>query len=412
MLEQQLKQHEPTTPPLNAAGPYRHGNEYLIELRQVVKTFPTAAGPFTALKNIDLKVNSGEFVAVIGKSGSGKTTLVNMISGIDRPTSGEVLVGDTAVHTLSENQMAKWRGHNLGIVFQFFQLLPTLSLAENVMLPMDFRNVYSTRQRKDRAMHLLELVGMAEQANRLPSAISGGQQQRIAIARALANDPPIVLADEPTGNLDSSTSESVFQLFEGLVASGKTILVVTHDSDLAKRVRRAVIVSDGQVIDEYLARTFPALTEQQLVWITRELEPQRHEPGAVIIREGVPPDNLYLVTRGRAEVMLKGPEGQDIVVAHMDSGQYFGEIAMMRGGSRTATVRAALATGIEVAAIDRETFDRMIAESEPTREAIERIVDERLARHESIEHTGAPHPESRSPTLKGVPESEIGNPNS
>ena len=227
----------------------RNGNSLLIELRQVVKTFETAAGPFTALDGIDLKVNEGEFVAVIGKSGSGKSTLLNMIAGIDRPTSGEVWVGDTAVHRLSENQMAKWRGLNLGIVFQFFQLLPTLSLVENVMLPMDFRNVYAPRDREKRAMRLLETVGVTEHARKLPSAISGGQQQRVAIARALANDPPIILADEPTGNLDSKAAESVFALFDDLVVEGKTVLMVTHDGELARRVRRAMVVSDGQVID-------------------------------------------------------------------------------------------------------------------------------------------------------------------
>jgi putative ABC transport system ATP-binding protein len=224
-----------------------NGNGRFIELRQVVKTFETAAGPFAALNGIDLKVDEGEFVAVIGKSGSGKSTLLNMIAGIDRPTSGEVWVGDTAVHRLSENQMAKWRGLNLGIVFQFFQLLPTLSLVENVMLPMDFRNVYAPRDREKRAMRLLEMVGVTEHARKLPSAISGGQQQRVAIARALANDPPIILADEPTGNLDSKAAESVFALFDDLVAEGKTVLMVTHDGELARRVRRAMRVSDGQV---------------------------------------------------------------------------------------------------------------------------------------------------------------------
>jgi len=228
----------------------RSGNTHLIELRQVVKTFETAARPFTALKDVDLKVHRGEFVAVIGKSGSGKSTLLNMIAGIDRPTSGEVWVGGAAVHTLSENQMAKWRGLNLGIVFQFFQLLPTLSLVENVMLPMDFRNVYAARDREKRAMRLLEIVGVTEHARKLPSAISGGQQQRVAIARALANDPPIILADEPTGNLDSEAAESVFALFDNLVAGGKTVLMVTHDGDLARRVRRAVTLSDGRVVDQ------------------------------------------------------------------------------------------------------------------------------------------------------------------
>jgi putative ABC transport system ATP-binding protein len=220
----------------------------LIDLRQVVKAYQTAAGDFLALKGIDLQVNTSEFVAVVGKSGSGKSTLINMITGIDRPTSGEVLIGDTAVHTLSEGGIAVWRGRHIGVVFQFFQMLPTLTVIENVMLPMDFCNVYSMHEREERAMHLLELVGITAQAHKLPSAISGGEQQRAAIARALANNPPIIAADEPTGNLDSKTAEAVFELFETLVGEGKTILVVTHDRELARRVGRTVTLADGEIV--------------------------------------------------------------------------------------------------------------------------------------------------------------------
>ena len=232
------------------AGAYRHGNRNLVELRRVVKTFQTAAGTFTALKGIDLQIDAGEFAAVIGKSGSGKSTLLNMLTGIDRPTSGEVLVGDTPVHALSEGKLAVWRGRSVGIVFQFFQLLPTLSLLENVLLPMDFGNHGVPGERRARALMLLETVGMAEHAHKLPNAISGGQQQRVAIARALANDPPMIVADEPTGNLDSRTADAVFSLFERLVEGGKTILMVTHDRDLATRASRALVVADGQIVEE------------------------------------------------------------------------------------------------------------------------------------------------------------------
>lgn len=235
-------------------GGYRHGNTHLIDLRQVVKTFETAAGTFTALKGVNLQVDTGEFLAVIGKSGSGKSTLINMLTGIDRPTAGEVFVGDTAVHTLNEGRMAVWRGRNIGVIFQFFQLLPTLTIVENVMLPMDFCNLYTPRERRERAMHLLEQVEMTENAHKLPTAVSGGQQQRAAIARAMANDPPILVADEPTGNLDSKTAAAVFQMFEGLVEQGKTIMMVTHDNDLAQRVSRAVIVADGEIVDEVINR--------------------------------------------------------------------------------------------------------------------------------------------------------------
>ncbi len=229
---------------------YGSSNGYLVDLRQVVKTFEGAAGVFTALKGIDLQLGTGEFVSIVGKSGSGKSTLINMITGIDRPTSGEVLVDGTAVHTLKEGQIAVWRGRAIGVIFQFFQLLPTLTAVENVMLPMDYGQLYPRQERPERAMQLLEQMEMVDYAHQLPSALSGGQQQSVAIARALANDPPILAADEPTGNLDSKTTETVFRLFENLLDSGKTILMVTHDTDLAKRAQRTIVLADGKIVDE------------------------------------------------------------------------------------------------------------------------------------------------------------------
>ena len=248
MLKNLFRRFRPAAQTAN--GRYQHGNTQLIELRNIVKTYQSAAGAFQALKGVDLKVDRGEFLAIVGKSGSGKSTLINMVTGIDRPTSGEVLVGDAAVHTFSEGQMASWRGRNLGIIFQFFQLLPSLSIVENVMLPMDFCDMYAPRERYERAMQLLAQVEMDGNAQKLPSAVSGGQQQRVAIARALANDPPILIADEPTGNLDSKTANAVFELFENLVANGKTIVMVTHDQDLARRASRSILVADGQIVDE------------------------------------------------------------------------------------------------------------------------------------------------------------------
>ncbi|KAB8141161.1 ABC transporter ATP-binding protein [Chloroflexia bacterium SDU3-3] len=232
------------------APPQPHGSAPLIELRAVTKTYQSAAGGFTALRGIDLQVRHGEFVAVVGKSGSGKSTLSNMITGIDRPTSGEVLVAGTAVHTLSENQIAQWRGRTIGVVFQFFQLLPVLTVLENVLLPMYLCKLWMPRERQARAMHLLDQMELADHASKLPGALSGGQQQRVAIARALANDPPIIVADEPTGNLDSRTADAIFTLFAQLVAGGKTILMVTHDQDLAKRSSRAVVVADGAIVQD------------------------------------------------------------------------------------------------------------------------------------------------------------------
>ena len=211
-----------------------NGSHPMIDLRDVHKYYKTAVGDYHALNSIDLQIQAGEFVSIIGKSGSGKSTLLNMITGIDRPTTGEVYVNGTGVHELNENRMARWRGKNLGIVFQFFQLLPTISVIENIMLPMDFCRTYPMREREQRALDLLEMVELKEHAYKLPTALSGGQQQRVAIARALANDPPVVIADEPTGNLDSKTADSVFELFKNLVAEGKTIIIVTHDSALRK----------------------------------------------------------------------------------------------------------------------------------------------------------------------------------
>ncbi|MCP4543182.1 MAG: ABC transporter ATP-binding protein [Chloroflexi bacterium] len=219
----------------------------LIDLQDVVKTYQTGAGGVTVLKDITLQVHPGELVGVVGPSGSGKSTLLNMITGIDRPTSGEVFVGDEAVHGLSENELARWRGRNVGVIFQFFQLLPTLTILENVMLPMDFCKVYKRRERKDRAMRLLEQVSIDDQAHKLPSTLSGGQQQRAAIARAMANDPPIVVADEPTGNLDTATADEMFKLFEGLVAQDKTMMIVTHDRSLSSRMGRVIHLLDGNL---------------------------------------------------------------------------------------------------------------------------------------------------------------------
>src|SRR5215212_8132691 len=374
-----------------ASGRSRNGNTTLIDLHQVEKTYQSAAGSFTALKRVDLQIERSQFVAIIGKSGSGKSTLINMVTGIDRPSSGEVLVGGVPVHTLSEGQMAAWRGRNLGIIFQFFQLLPALTIIENVMLPMDFCNMYTPRERPERAMQLLAQVEMAEQAHKLPSAVSGGQQQRVAIARALANDPPVLIADEPTGNLDSKTANAVFQLFEGLVANGKTVVMVTHDSDLAKRVDRAIIVADGAIVDEYVAQALATLSIDQLALVTRQLEARIFTPGAPIISQGEPADQFYIITRGQVEVQLHQPNGPAIPVTTMNAGQYFGEIGLLRGGARTATVRAIGEATVEVVALDRDEFSSLIADSEPTKLAIDRVAQQRFVENSAAREREVAH---------------------
>jgi putative ABC transport system ATP-binding protein len=223
-------------------------SEPLVEMHGIIKVFKVGGGEVTVLKGIDVQFQQGEFVSVVGRSGSGKSTLVNMLTGIDHPTRGTVRVGDTMIHKLSESRMSSWRGRNLGIVFQFFQLLPMLTLVENVMLPMDFCNLYSPGNREERALQLLGRVGLAEFAHQLPGAVSGGQQQSAAVARAMANDPPIIIADEPTGNLDSRTAEEVMELFEEMATQGKTLIMVTHDQNLAQRAGRILHISDGELL--------------------------------------------------------------------------------------------------------------------------------------------------------------------
>ena len=221
-----------------------------IEVIDVVKTYPLSAGEIVAVDHLSLEIAYGEFVAVVGRSGSGKTTLLNLLAGIDRPTSGTVRVADADLGSLSESGLAAWRGQNVGLVFQFFQLLPTLTVGENVMLPMDFAKKIPVGERPDRAGHLLERVGIGDQADKLPASLSGGQQQRAAIARALANDPPILLADEPTGNLDSVTAQAVLQLFADLNGDGQTIVVVTHERDIRAVAGRQVTLRDGRVVED------------------------------------------------------------------------------------------------------------------------------------------------------------------
>jgi putative ABC transport system ATP-binding protein len=213
----------------------------------VTKVYPSGGGGFTALRGIDMELSSGEFVAVVGKSGSGKSTLLNLAAGIDRPTSGGIRVGGTLVDALDETRLAAWRGRNVGVVFQFFQLLPTLTVLENVMLPMDLCDTLPAAKARARALELLDLVGIAEQAGKVPSSLSGGQQQRAAIARALANDPPLIVADEPTGNLDSQTAEAVLDLLAAQSRAGKTVLMVTHERDVTRVADRVVTLSDGRI---------------------------------------------------------------------------------------------------------------------------------------------------------------------
>ena len=222
----------------------------MISLNQISKTYETPAGKFAALRNIDLEITAGEFVGIVGKSGSGKSTLLNMVAGIDRPSAGSVSVAGTEIQHLSENKLALWRGRNVGFVFQFFQLLPTLTVAENVTLPMDFSGTLPFRERRKRALELLDSVGVSSHADKLPATLSGGEQQRVAIARALANAPSLVLADEPTGNLDSVTAAAILDLFRQIANQRTTVVIATHEADIARVIDRRIEISDGAIIKQ------------------------------------------------------------------------------------------------------------------------------------------------------------------
>ena len=360
----------------------------IIDLRDVHKYYRTPVGDFHALNSIDLQINAGEFVSIIGKSGSGKSTLLNMITGIDRPTSGEVLVNGTPVQELNENRMARWRGKNLGIVFQFFQLLPTISVIENIMLPMDFCRTYPMREREKRALELLEMVELADHAYKLPTAISGGQQQRVAIARALANDPPIIIADEPTGNLDSKTAESVFAMFNRLVAQGKTIIIVTHDSGLAKQSHRTALIADGEIVNEYVSKAMPSLTQEQVWQATSKAKRLNFDAGTMILTEGANADAFYIVTKGMVEVILPRPNQSDVVTLQIGPGQIFGEMGFFHDRRRKASVRASESGPVEVLVLSYEELDKLLVQSESTREALHKMAKKREA--DGLALRGAP----------------------
>ncbi len=355
--------------------------EPFIVVRELRKDYLSPAGPVPALRGIDLRVERGEFVAVIGKSGSGKSTFINMLTGIDRPSSGEIIVGGTPIHTLDERGMAAWRGRNLGIVFQFFQMLPSLTLLENIVLPMELNGLFQPRERRERAMHLLELVQLGAHAHKMPAAVSGGQQQRAAIARALANNPALIIADEPTGSLDSRTAAQIFELFRRLAAEGTTILMVTHDDDLARRVDRAILIADGEVVHEHLARALKELSPDQLVEVKRRAEVRTFPAGATIVRQGEAGHEFFVLLEGAVDVFVERPGGETLV-DQLPAGRWFGEAALAGSGVRSATVRASGAAPAVVAALDAGAFHQLIESSPALAERLGRVVERNQIRNQ------------------------------
>ena len=354
----------------------------MIELRGVIKQFSNAAGVFTVLKGVDLTINRGEFVSIVGKSGSGKSTLLNMVTGIDHPTEGQVVVNATDIYTgVTESQRSNWRGKNLGIVFQFFQLLPMLTLLENVMLPMDYVDMYDFDERPQRAMDLLKLVGLEKFANKLPVLVSTGQQQLAAIARAMACDPPLLVADEPTGNLDTRSADTIIQLFEQFVSQGKTIVMVTHDPSLTSRTHRNIIISDGELIDEAVSRSLPQLRHRHMLEFTKIAERRTYQPGETILSRDEIVNHFFMIKQGQVDIVLQNNHNKEAVLSNLGAGEFFGEIELMRGGKSIANVRAG-SKPVEVLALPRADFTRVMEESPITAEALAKIVQKRLEAHQ------------------------------
>ena len=361
-------------------------SEAMIDMHGIVKTFKNAAGEFIVLKGIDLTIKRGEFVSIVGQSGSGKSTLLNMITGIDHPSAGKMVIGGTDIYTgVTESQRSKWRGRNLGIVFQFFQLLPMLTLLENVMLAMDFADMYDFDERPGRAMDLLKMVGLEKFANKLPTLVSTGQQQLAAIARALACDPPLLVADEPTGNLDTKSANTIIDLFEQLAAGGKTVLMVTHDPSLTSRTTRNIIIVDGELVDETVAGCLPSLRHRHLLEFTKLVQERIYQANDTIIPHNMPVEHFFMIRKGEVEVVLQDTKNGDVVISTLKSGEFFGEIELLGGGSSIAKVRAGSVESVELLVLPRNDFMRVIAESPVTAKIVERIVQQRLEEHRAVD---------------------------
>jgi len=360
--------------------------EAMIDMHGIVKRFKNAAGEFTVLKGVDLTINRGEFVSIVGKSGSGKSTLLNMITGIDHPTEGRVVIGSTDIYTnVTESQRSKWRGRNLGIVFQFFQLLPMLTLLENVMLPMDYAEMYDFDERPARALEMLKLVGLEAFAHKLPVLVSTGQQQLAAIARALACDPPLLVADEPTGNLDTKSADIIINLFEELARRGKTVVMVTHDPSLTSRTTRNIIIADGELINETVAKTLPWLRHRHMMEFSKLVEERTYQPNITIIPHNEHVEYFFMIRKGEVEVVLQDKKQNETVISRLNPGEFFGEMELLRGGKSIANVRAGSLAPVEVLTIKREDFKRVIDQSPITAEAIGKIVQERIEIHRAAD---------------------------
>jgi ABC-type lipoprotein export system ATPase subunit len=368
------------------------GRKPVVRLVDVVKTYKAGEHEFTALKGVSAEFYPGTFAGVLGKSGAGKSTLVNMITGVDTLSAGEIYVDDVPVHTLNENQMALWRGQNIGVIYQTFQLLPMLSLLDNVMLPIDFCGNYHPRRSRERAMELLTMVELEDHVRKLPSAISGGQQQRVAIARALANDPPIIVADEPTGSLDSVTAEIIFQIFEKLVSQGKMIIMVTHDFSLAHRMSHSIYMADGEIISPHIASNMTMLNSQQMLMMTHAHETRVYQPGEFVIQQDTPADGFMIITAGEVEVFAKKKKKKnaEVLIERPGRGEYLGVLGLVNRNTSgqpepsPVSVRASGESPLEVVFIPYQVMGELIDDSEELKETMAVLAQKRQEKIQAL----------------------------
>jgi len=375
-------------------------DDSIIQAKNLTKIYNKGGGAeVRAVDNVTLEVARGEFVGVMGASGSGKSTLMNILGCLDKPTAGTVLLDGIDVGVLGDEDLARLRNKKIGFVFQTFNLLPRTNALENVELPLVYSDLPNVSKL---ARSALDAVGLTARAHHYPSELSGGEQQRVAIARALVNDPEIIFADEPTGNLDSRAADRVFQVFEALAQQGKTIVMVTHDSGLAQRTGRTVLLADGEVIDETVVKALPLLTHEQMLKATRHLEARQFEPGETIIRQGQPNDHLYLIAKGQIEVTLEHATGSEVTVARLGPGQYFGEMSLLNQGRTLAGVRAAAPEPVRIVRLGRRIFDELMAEAHAMRESIVQMTHRRTAQNDALRAQTRPSRRARGAASASV----------
>jgi putative ABC transport system ATP-binding protein len=360
------------------------GEPVTLRLDGVVRGFDSPAGRVTALKGVWLDASAGDFVALVGKSGSGKSVLLRLMAGLDRPTGGAVYATETRLDTMSDAALTAWRHQHVGILTQDHRLFESLSVLDNVRLPMDLAGRIPRPERAEEARERLGLVGMLNFAESRPSALSLGQQRRVMLAQALANDPPLLIADEPTAGLDPVRATAVFGLFGRLAEAGRCVVMATRDYDLAMRAGRMLVLSDGQIVSQHIAEALPALGPLELSAAAERFRPLRYSPGQLLVRQGDRADRFYIILRGEADVLIERPDGEPVLLNRLGPGQYFGEIGVLHGGKRTATVRASADTGLDVVSLGKDALVTLLDGNEATHEQLQRSIHERLLANTAI----------------------------